>query len=268
MCRWMTSSSKKQRLLNSISLPGVVWLASDIHLGPHTPATQAAFHAFLNEAAHQANALILCGDIFDAWIGDDAATNAPDPWLRSSLEELRKTASKIPLWLGRGNRDFLLGPRLAQSLGAHLLPETTCLATDAGEILLSHGDEYCTADTGYQRFRRIVRNPWVQRAFGSLSLKLRSRLAGYARRRSMAANHHKAAEIMDVTPSAIEDAFRSTGLTIMVHGHTHRPAKHALLVDGQARTRYVLPDWDYDRAVPPRGGWLVVDRHTITLRGA
>jgi UDP-2,3-diacylglucosamine hydrolase len=32
----------------------------------------------------------------------------------------------------------------------------------------------------------------------------------------------------------------------MIHGHTHRPAKHGLTVDGRARTRWVLGDW-YER---------------------
>src|SRR3546814_13393046 len=68
-----TSSSRKRRSLNKIRLPGVVWIASDIHLGPHTPKTRQAFFRFLEAASGEADALILCGDIFDAWIGDDLA---------------------------------------------------------------------------------------------------------------------------------------------------------------------------------------------------
>lgn len=262
------SSSKKQRSLNKIALPGTVWLASDIHLGPQAPNTQNAFHAFLEQAARQADALVLCGDIFDAWVGDDMAIDAPPPWLAASIEKLRQTASAIPLWLGRGNRDFLIGPRLAQHLGAHLLPDALCLQTDAGDILLSHGDEYCIDDAGYQRFRRIVRTPWVQRLYLSLSLARRTRIADCARRRSMASNQRKATEIMDVAQRSIEQAFRQTSLALMVHGHTHRPGKHLLQVDGRACTRYVLPDWDYDHGQPARGGWLAIDRNGITLHRA
>lgn len=268
MCRLKMSSSKKQRLLSNIALPGTVWLASDIHLGPQAPNTQNAFHAFLDQAAEQADALLLCGDIFDAWVGDDLATEAPPPWLAASLAKLRQTANAIPLWLGRGNRDFLIGPRLAQHLGAHLLPDTLCLQTDAGNILLSHGDEYCTADTGYQRFRRVVRTAWVQRLYLSLSLNRRTRIADCARQRSMASNRRKATEIMDVAPHSVEQALRQTSLAIMVHGHTHRPGKHLVQVDGRACTRYVLPDWDYDHGKPFRGGWLAIDRSGITLQCA
>jgi len=61
--------------------------------------------------------------------------------------------------MGRGNRDFLLGPAFADSVGARLLPDAVVLATDGGSVLLSHGDEYCTDDAAYQQFRAMVRNP-------------------------------------------------------------------------------------------------------------
>jgi UDP-2,3-diacylglucosamine hydrolase len=252
-------------LLNKLSLAGSVWIASDIHLGPDTPATAHAFGQFLDQACAQANALILCGDIFDAWIGDDFALNDPPQWLANVIQQLTKVSSRMPLWLGRGNRDFLIGKALAAHVGAQLLPDSVCLKTDSGDILLSHGDEYCTADAGYQRFRRIVRYPAVQCMFLQLSLASRRRIADWARRRSMAANRAKSIRIMDVNPDAIEQAFSLSGVTILVHGHTHRPAIHRLTVNGRMRQRIVLPDWDYDHTGVPRGGWLSIDRHGPVL---
>jgi len=257
-------SSRKPRSLNRLDLPGKVWLASDIHLGPATPATRQAFERFLALAGEQADALLLCGDIFDAWIGDDAALSDPPAWLQASLYEMALTASKIPVWIGRGNRDFLMGPALAKHVHAQLLDDVVCLDTDYGPVLVSHGDEYCTADAGYQRFKRIVRNKWVQRAYLALGLRQRRRIADYARRRSMSSHAGKRPDIMDVTPPAIEQAFRRTGARAMVHGHTHRPARHDIHIDGQMLTRIVLPDWDFDHG-EKRGGWAVIDRHGIRL---
>src|SRR5690606_14742912 len=105
-CRCKTSLSRKRPSLNSIALPGTVWLASDMHLGPATPETRDAFLRFLDQACAQADALFLCGDIFDAWIGDDLALHAPPAWLREVLDALARAAAALPLWLGRGNRDF------------------------------------------------------------------------------------------------------------------------------------------------------------------
>lgn len=246
-------------------LPGRIWIASDIHLGPESPSTAAAFHEFLDAATGQADTLILAGDIFDAWIGDDVALREPDPWLQASLTALRHAASRMSLWLGRGNRDFLLGTRLTRLVGAQLLPETAVLETDAGLILLAHGDEYCTADPGYQRFRRNVRRPGIQHAYLALPLTLRKRITSWARGRSMRANRYKAPEIMDVETSAITQALRLSKARMLVHGHTHRPGRHVVTVDGQQCERLVLPDWDFDRPGQPRGGWIAIDRGGVQL---
>jgi len=245
--------------LNKISLSGPVWLASDVHLGPATPATSEAFLAFLGAAAEEASALLLPGDIFDAWIGDDMIRAAP-PWMARALQALRDTAAKIPVWLGRGNRDFLMGQELADALGARLLPEPALLETDYGLVLLTHGDEFCTDDAAYQQFRKMVRDPQWQAEFLAKTIPERLAMAQQARDESQAANQMKSMEIMDVNASAIERIFRESGVTMLVHGHTHRPARHVLDVDGKKRERWVLPDWDCDHARPPRGGWLVIDR--------
>lgn len=251
--------------MSKLSLPGSVWIASDIHLGPHCPATVQAFHRFLTAASLQADALLLCGDIFESWIGDDLALKDPPIWLLLTIDRLRNVSERIPLWLGRGNRDFLMGPVLARHVNALLLPEPAVINTDAGMILLSHGDEYCTHDPGYQRFRRIVRNRSVQDFFLDLSLGTRQRIANWARERSKRANRNKTKAILDVHPKAIEQAFSQYGVSTLIHGHTHRPGAYRVRVEGSVRTRYVLPDWDYDHD-KARGGWLEISRQGITLR--
>ncbi len=245
--------------MNKIVLSGPIWLASDLHLGPATPATSEAFLAFLQAAEEEAAALLLPGDIFDAWIGDDVIRAAP-PWLATALTALRATAGRIPVWLGRGNRDFLIGEELAAAVGARLLPEPALLQTDYGDILLTHGDEFCTDDAAYQQFRQMVRNPQWQAEFLAKTIPERLAMAQQARGESQMANQAKSMEIMDVNAGAVEQAFRDHGVTLMVHGHTHRPARHVLEVDGAKRERWVLPDWDCDHVSPPRVGWLVIDR--------
>jgi len=245
--------------LNKLALSGPVWFASDLHLGAQTPATFEAFAAFLQVAAKEAATLVLPGDIFDAWIGDDVMDAAP-PWLAAVQTALAQTAAKIPIWLGRGNRDFLLGPAFAESVGARLLPDTVILATEGGAVLLSHGDEYCTDDDAYQQFRTMVRNPQWQHQFLALSIPQRLAAAAQARGESQAANQTKSSDIMDVNAAAVAQAFRDSGVALMIHGHTHRPARHVLDLDGRRCERWVLPDWDCDHAGPPRGGWLALDR--------
>jgi len=71
-------------------------------------------------------------------------------------------------------------------------------------------------------------------------------------------------DIMDVTPDAVAQVFAEQASTIMIHGHTHRPALHR--VDGTLR--YVLPDWECDVQPnePVRGGWITIDGRGLITR--
>ncbi len=247
--------------MNKIELDGPVWLASDVHLGQHTTGTAEAFRDFLKLAASEASALLLPGDIFDAWIGDDVAVVAP-PWLAQDLMAIKACAAQIPVWLGRASRDFLVGAALAGGLGALLMPEHVRVTISGRTMLLSHGDEYCTDDVAYQQFRTMVRNPAWQSGFLSKSIPERLSLAAQARGESMVANQTKSMDIMDVNADAVAAAIRTAGVSLVVHGHTHRPGRNVLSVDGRICERWVLPDRDSESSAPGgkmRGGWMVID---------
>jgi UDP-2,3-diacylglucosamine hydrolase len=59
---------------------------------------------------------------------------------------------------------------------------------------------------------------------------------------------------MDVNDGAVADILWRTGCARLIHGHTHRPARHEIVVDGRACVRFVLADWyargSYLRADP------------------
>lgn len=253
-----------------VATPGTVWLASDMHLQAATPVACEAFAAFVAMAAHEADALLLPGDIFDAWIGDDVL-DAPPAWLQPVVRALAEAGRRTALWLGHGNRDFLMGERLAQATGARLLPAQVRLLTDYGPILLTHGDELCTDDTAYQHMRAVVRNPAWQADILSRPLQERVQIAAQLRASSESGKESKSLDIMDVNQDAVAGLLRDTGMRRLIHGHTHRPGRHVFLLDGQAAERWVLPDWDFDGAAT-RGGWLSIDRdgmafHDIDLSG-
>jgi UDP-2,3-diacylglucosamine hydrolase len=176
-------------------------------------------------------------------------------------QALRRLAEGgMPVYLMHGNRDLLLGVQFLQASGAQLLADPCVALVGAGqgqglELLLSHGDAYCTLDLPYQAFRRQAREPMFQAAFLARPLEQRRALLGQARMQSEAGKQQKAEQIMDVTPEAIAAAMRAAGVRHMLHGHTHRPARHEFELDGAQATRWVLPDWDLD-ATPPRGGGL------------
>jgi len=214
---------------------------SDLHLAPERDAATAAFFAFARGPARDAAAIYILGDLFDVWIGDDQLRQPYAQAIAAALHAL--TDAGVPVYVARGNRDFLLGEGFARATGATMLPEQQVIDVGGTPLVVLHGDELCTGDADYQRFRARVRTPGATARLLALPYPLRRGIAWYLRRRSRAANALKPEAIMDVDAKAVAEAFRQHGVTRMIHGHTHRPARHALSVDGRSRERIVLADW-------------------------
>jgi UDP-2,3-diacylglucosamine hydrolase len=219
-------------------------LVSDLHLSPTRPAVAEAFFRFLSGEARQAAAVYILGDLFEYWIGDDSLV---EPFNRRIADAIAATvAAGTPVYLMHGNRDFLIGKRLASYTGMTLLPDPTLTELAGTPTLLMHGDTLCTDDHEYQRLRAKVRHPLWQRIVLALPRGVRSWRAQHGRRQSEARKRERPAAVMDVNAGAVEAAFRTHGYPRMIHGHTHRPARHLHDVDGRRCERWVLADW-YER---------------------
>jgi len=213
---------------------------SDLHLDPSRPAVTNCFIRFLDESSATTRALYILGDLFEVWIGDDN----PDLHHRRVIEAIsRFTAAGPDCFFARGNRDVIIGRRFCTETGAQLLDETTIIDLYGTRVLVSHGDELCTDDHAYQRFRRQARSPTWRALFLALPLSIRHYLAQRLRHRSQANTALKSEDITDVSPEAVEEAFAEHSVSTMIHGHTHRPGIHELEVFGKPRTRIVLGDW-------------------------
>lgn len=213
---------------------------SDLHLNENRPLVTEAFFSFLQREARRADALYILGDLFDAWVGDD-----DDRFLVNSvadaLRELNRSGAAI--FFQHGNRDFLLGDSFATRCGMQLLPECHVLECHGERWLLAHGDQFCTQDAAYQQFRKMVRDPAWQKEILAKTLAERRQLASALREKSREANSIKAEDIMDVTTGVIIETLRLTGCNKLIHGHTHRPARHILDIDGTNAERIVLGEW-------------------------
>ncbi len=213
---------------------------SDLHLEESRPDITKAFLGFLNEKARSAEVLYILGDFFETWIGDDEHTP-----LQEQIAGALRTFSDdgIQIFLMHGNRDFLIGEDFCKRAGATLLNDPALVNLYGTRTLLMHGDSLCTADEEYQKFRGSMRNPQWQQMILQRPLADRQQMARQLREISMAKNQGKAEAIMDVTPEAVVKEMQHHGVTRLIHGHTHRPAEHALTVNGIAAKRIVLGDW-------------------------
>jgi UDP-2,3-diacylglucosamine hydrolase len=234
----------------------VILLISDLHLQEERPDITRAFLDLLATRARSAQALYILGDFFEAWIGDDAMT----PYQASICQALRALSDTgTQVFLMHGNRDFLIGQAFCKAAGATLLPDPNVVELGGEPVLLMHGDSLCTRDEGYMKLRRYLRNPvslWVLR---HLPLRTRHKLARKLRSESRAQTRMKANDIVDVTPEEVPRVMQQHGVRTLVHGHTHRPAIHKLMVGDAPARRIVLGDWD-------RQGWaLQVDEQGFQL---
>jgi UDP-2,3-diacylglucosamine hydrolase len=142
-----------------------------------------------------------------------------------------------------GNRDFLLGDGFATRSGVHLLPDSTVIELFGTPTLLLHGDTLCTDDQAYQDFRAMVRDEGWQRDFLARPIQERQAIARQLRETSQQATRQKAEYITDVNTGSVADCMRAAGVRRLIHGHTHRPAVHDFVLDGQPARRIVLGDW-------------------------
>ena len=234
-------------------------LVSDLHLSPALPRTTEALQEHL--AATDADAILILGDLFEVWIGDDQRYQDLES---SCLHALKQAAASRWIGIMVGNRDFLLGPTALQDAGAHRLDDPLVLSAFGQRFLLTHGDELCLADTDYQQFRREVRQARWQQQFLARPYDERAALAQAIRAES---RNRKAArpapgDGADVDEAAACEWLGRLDADTLIHGHTHRPADHGL---AGGRRRHVLSDWDLDGPAS-RAEVMRIDRHGVHRR--
>lgn len=213
---------------------------SDLHLTPRRPRIVELFFRMLQGEAGRSDALYILGDLFEYWIGDDAAETLG---YASVVQHIRALSdSGVPVYFMRGNRDFLVGRQFADDAGCRILADPTVIDLYGEPVLLMHGDFLCTDDVEHQRFRAMVDDPGWQRGFLSQPVEARMQMAENVREQSKEHKNSVAMEIMDVNPAAVRQTFDEHGVRLLIHGHTHRPAIHD---DGepQGTRRIVLGDW-------------------------
>ena len=224
---------------------------SDLHLTAERPAANRQFFDFLRHIAPAADALYILGDLFEYWAGDDDTDDVLNRDVATALAGLAQRGTRLVFM--HGNRDVLVGEAFASRAGAHLITDPTLVDLHGTRTLLMHGDTLCTDDVEYQKFRAYARNPQTQAQFLQLPLAARHQQLRGMRAQSEVSKSGKSMDIMDVAPATVEQALRAHGYPRLIHGHTHRPARHVHTVDGHVCERWVLADWYHG------GSYLQVD---------
>lgn len=227
--------------MSSNAPPVSTLFISDLHLDPSRPAVTRALLDLLENRAKAADAVYILGDLFEVWVGDDDDA----PLSRQVVPALKSlTGGGIPVYLIRGNRDFLIGEGFSRETGCRLLPDPSVISLYGRPVLIMHGDLLCTDDTDYQAFRAECRSETWQQAVLSKPLVERRALAARLRQDSREASGNKAEDIMDVNRQTVTRFMEEHDADLLIHGHTHRPDIHPLDGTDHPLTRIVLGDWD------------------------
>lgn len=213
-----------------------VYFISDLHLNQADTSVTNRFLSLLRYTKHNADALYILGDLFEAWVGDDI----DEPWLDEIYAALHQTSQQIPVYFMHGNRDFMIGKRFCQHTGCQLLQDPCVVELYGEKILLSHGDRYCTLDSKYQAYRKKVHNRFLQWLFLRLPMRIRKEIGLKLRSQKQASHPQSNPALFDVTDVAIETAMQQHQCRIMIHGHTHKPNIH----EHPCGKRYVMGAWE------------------------
>jgi UDP-2,3-diacylglucosamine hydrolase len=215
---------------------------SDLHLCASRPHITNAFLDFLDNIASKSYALYILGDFFEYWAGDDEILDSNHQPIISALKQL--TDVGVKLYFMHGNRDFLISNKFCNATGITLLQDPSVIMLHGKTVLLSHGDDLCTDDVEYQKFRLQVRDAKWQEDFLKLPLAVRKNQIEKIRLRSEQEKSKKNTQIMDVNQISINHLLKIYHYPeLLIHGHTHRPNKHKIKLDGHDMTRWVLGDW-------------------------
>lgn len=210
---------------------------SDLHLDDNRKDLTRAFTEFLDKHCQTIDELYILGDFFELWLGDDDQS--------PMNTEVIQTLSNLPcdVFIMHGNRDFLIGHAFCNAAGAKLLPDPYPITLGDQSALLMHGDSLCTRDEGYMEARTLLRSEAFQQDFLSKQMQERKIIAEQIRGKSQKVSREKAEDIMDVTPEEVTKVMNQAKTSILIHGHTHRPAVHEVDLQFGPGIRYVLGDW-------------------------
>lgn len=218
------------------------YFISDLHLAAQAPDITQRFIEFLDNDIDDVKTLYILGDLFEYWIGDDAAEVVGMAPILAKLKALSDNG--VSGYFIAGNRDFLIGQRFTEQTGFEILNDFTVIDLYGTPTLLLHGDALCTDDEKHMMFRQqiMTNKDWHAMA---LQKSVEERINIAKEMRSMSADHKMTVSdsIMDVNERSVIDAFEQHKVLNMIHGHTHRPKIHEHQTEIGNAERIVLGDW-------------------------
>jgi UDP-2,3-diacylglucosamine hydrolase len=206
-------------------LPTPCLVFGDAHLGVASPDAEQALLAFLRTVPSRARSLVIMGDLFDFWFAWKHAMPRCGYRVLAALADIRDAGVEV-VWIG-GNHDCWGGGALMEETGVTYTLQPWRAHIGRWSTLLQHGDGLREReDAPYRRLRSVLRHPLAIRAFGMLHPDLSSRIALAS---SDTSRHRRAGdEGRGLLAVATEELRAANGPQLVIHGHSHVAALHAV----------------------------------------
>ncbi|WP_281758478.1 UDP-2,3-diacylglucosamine diphosphatase [Succinatimonas hippei] len=216
-----------------------LYVIADLHLSAENKRLCSAFAAFLNKL-QKGDRLIISGDFFNFFVGIDPSDSC-QKFIKQTL--LSAKQRNIDVFFQHGNRDFLISQKDAEFFNFTLLPEIYVDETGPEPCLIMHGDNLCSNDEKYQKFKSITKKKWIRNLFFMLPLFIRKKIAVKLRDDSQKLTTiGRDPLIYGLVPATIEKFLADNNCAIIIHGHLHQYGLHYSETPHE-KQRLALGDW-------------------------
>ena len=232
-------------------MDGLIYFASDFHLGIPTPAgsrkRESLLIDWLEMVRKDASEIYLMGDLFDFWF--EYKTAIPKGYVRLLGKMAEITDSGIPIHLFRGNHDMWAFSYLKEETGVQLHRNPEFKTFGEKHFYLAHADGLGPGDHGYKFLKKTFACRFNQWLFRWLHPDIGIRMGLYWSRKSRYASQSRTVDEEKHTIGLIEKRLTvhskevleaHPDLNYLVYGHYHYPMITTL---GPHTTQVVLGDW-------------------------
>jgi UDP-2,3-diacylglucosamine hydrolase len=193
---------------------------SDLHLWSTDEPRYRSAIRFLRDLPREVDLLVVLGDLFDFWVGENAILVERFREVIAELAAIR--ARGVAVLYCEGNHDLHLERHFARTVGLDTFLGEREVRVAGRTVNLSHGDLVNPRDRGYLFLRWLLRTPLVRWLIRVTPPSLHVAIGEASSRRSRAYTAGKNDPIRELSHAYAERRV-DAGADVVVIGHTHRP---------------------------------------------
>jgi len=217
-------------------------LIGDVHLEDGDDALEP-FCAMLGDVAARCDRLVLMGDLFNLWVGQEVMQLSHHRRVVEALRQVRR--SGVAVDYVEGNRDYRIGKLFERDAFDHVWTDGVAYRVGDRSVWAIHGDLTNPNDQQYRRWRRWSRGRLLWGLLNLIPQRSRQRVADSLELRMRRTNQEFKREFPTEAVLRYGQRFLQAGCTDVVLGHFH--IERELESSEPAGRVWVLPEWKGSR---------------------